>query len=377
MKILLINYEYPPLGGGGGVASANLVNEFVKQGNTVTILTTHFKALKKIEHSPNLSIYRVPVWGRQNKANASLLSMLCFPFSSIWQGIKLCRKTKFDVINTHFAIPTGPTGYLLGKIFKIKNILSIHGADVYDPTRPFYKNPLLRQVVKFILNRADLIVAQSENIKEKTEKIYRPKKKIKIIPLGLIKPKINPEKKEIIDEETFYLITIGRLVERKGTRYLIEAMQGSDKNIKLKIIGDGPEKNNLHNLIKKLKLEDKVEILDDIDNEKKWRYLAQSDCYVISSIHEGFAIVGLEAMHCGLPIIATNFGGQTDYLKENENALLIKPRDSKALHWAINQIYVDHELRLKMRENNLKKIQNYYIEPIAEKYLILFKNAAT
>lgn len=373
MKILLINYEYPPLGGGGGVASANLAEEWAKQGHQVDVLTSHYQDLPKEEimkpriNSGHLRIFRVQVWGRKNKEKASMLSLLSFPINSIIIGIKLCRKNKYNFINTHFAIPSGPTGYVLGKLFKMKNSLYILGADIYDPTRNFHKKYLIKTAIKFILNHANQIVAESNNIKEKAEQIYHPNKPIQLMLIGFKKPSIdlNNIKKEA--HNNFRLVSVGRLVPRKGFDYLIQALPA---DMELVIIGDGPEKEKLQRLAKNKD----VKFLGNISEEKKWQYLINSDCYVLSSLHEGFGIVCQEAMYAGLPIIATNFGGQTDFLKENVNAILIKPKDADSLRWAIEKIYQDQGLRQKQSENNKKNIANYYIEKIAEQYLKLINN---
>jgi glycosyltransferase involved in cell wall biosynthesis len=369
MKILVVNYEYPPIGGGGGVASANLAEEWARQGHQIDVLTSHFQNLPTIEQKKNLTIYRIKVWGRKNKEKASMLSLLSFPINSILFGIKLCKKNKYDLINTHFAIPSGPTGYILGKIFKIKNFLYILGADIYDPTRNFHKKYLINKVIKFILNHADKIIAESNNIKEKAEQIYHPNKKIELVLVGFKKPNINLNQITEEPRNNFRLTSIGRLVPRKGYDYLIPALPS---NIELIIIGDGPEKNKLEKLTKEQNKN--VQFLGNISEEKKWQYLLNSDCYILPSLHEGFGIVCQEAMYAGLPIIATNFGGQTDFLKENTNAILIKPKDINSLRWAIEKMYQDKELRKKLAENNKKDIANYYIEKIAQQYLNLLTN---
>lgn len=338
MRILLINYEYPPFGGGGGVFSQLLTEEWRGQGHGVDVVTSSLR-------------------GKRGKA--SLFSLLIFPLLGFGKGLKLCLKNKYDVINTHFAIPTGPVGFLLGKLFKIKNVLSIHGADIYDPTRKIHNNFLLRPVIKFILNHADLIIAQSKNTRENAIRYYQPKKRIEIIPLGIkipLLPKKQPSK-------IFTIISIGRLVKRKSFEYLVRAIPS---DIKLQIIGTGPEKENL------LKLNPRVEILENILEKEKWQHLVNADLFVLSSLHEGFSLACLEAMAAGLPIIATNIGGQTDFLTE-ENAILIEPKNIQTLKMAITKIKNNQELKNKLSKNNLEKIKQFNIAKIANVYLEVFK----
>lgn len=352
MKILLINYEYPPYGGGGGIFSRDLVEEWKKQGHNVDVLTANFL--------------------RTKKKKTPLINLILFPFFATIKGCLKCLRNKYDVINTHFAVPTGPVGFILSKVFNVKNVLSIHGADIYDPTRKIQQNPLLKPFIKFILNHADYVVAQSKNIKELATKYYEPKKNIEIIPLGLKKIETVRTSRDLsVLNQSFRFISIGRLVPRKGFDYLIKALP---VKAELVLIGSGPEKERLEKLAK---IENKkVFFLGEASQEKKEEELNKADAYALSSLHEGFALVCLEAMAAGLPIVATNFGGQTDYLQENENALLVKPKDAESLRWALTKIMEDNDLRKKLSRNNLRDIEKYSISNAANKYLNLFKHAS-
>lgn len=132
MDILICNYEYPPLGGGGGVVTAQLVDQLAKRHN-VTVLTSQAFDLPKESIEGGARIVRVPVLGRTKKAAGSLPSLLSYVPMAIRRGRALIRENRFDVINTHFAVPTGPAGDALARYGDIPNILSVHGGDLYDP----------------------------------------------------------------------------------------------------------------------------------------------------------------------------------------------------------------------------------------------------
>ncbi len=136
-------------------------------------------------------------------------------------------------------------------------------------------------------------------------RFYKPKREIHIIPLSyepyLFLPKYKSELG--LDANKVYLISIGRIVKRKGFDYLIRSLKLLNENIVLLIIGDGAGINKLIQLVYRLNLHNRVKFLGDVSEELKFQYLANSDLYILSSLHEGFGIVLQEAMQVGLPIV--------------------------------------------------------------------------
>ena len=130
-------------------------------------------------------MHRVKVIGRTELPTATMASLVSFPFFAYRKASQLCKKYSYEFINTHFAVPTGPLGVWISKRFKMKNILSLHGGDIYDPTKKSspHKTWYFRSVVHWVLRHSDVIVAQSSNTKENTEQFYQPNKPIEIIPL--------------------------------------------------------------------------------------------------------------------------------------------------------------------------------------------------
>src|SRR5690606_9318654 len=146
----------PPLGGGGGVVMAALARQLAKR-HEVTVLTSRAQKLPSDSTEADVRILRVPVWFRRQRAVASFASMLAYLPSALIRGSSLLRRRPFDVINTHFVVPTGPVGHCLSRLYGVPNVLSVHGGDLYDPSKRLspHRHAPLRSLVRSLLSRAD------------------------------------------------------------------------------------------------------------------------------------------------------------------------------------------------------------------------------
>jgi len=378
MNILIINYEFPPLGGGGGIFTRDLALELAKNHN-VDVLTSHFRGLKKTESIGGVTVYRVPVLNRRSLYASSALSLLSFPVSGTLGGIHLMRKKKYDIINTQFAVPTGPAGVVLSRLFGVPNILTVQGSDIYNPVRKSspHRYAILRWAVRTVLRNVTKVVASSTDMKYRTEHFYAPEKDITIIPLGLTEPDFSPVNRETLSmhNDRFYAISTGRMAKIKGYDFLIKAtalLKEKGLDIELILVGDGQERAGLEKLSIELGVSDRVKFTGWLSGEKKFRHLSAADLYVLSSIYEAFGLVIPEAMFCGLPVIATNKGGQPDIVKDSRNGILVRPADAEALADSIETLVKDTDRRRTIGAYNREYAKRYSISAIAERYLELF-----
>lgn len=367
MNILLINFEYPPLGGGGGVATAQIAEELATR-NTVHVITTAYKNLPRYSYEHGVHIHRVPVLGRSNMPTASLLSLLTFAPMALMYGMSLTRKHAFDVINAHFIIPSGVPALPIAALRKIPLVVTLIGGDIYDPSKGIspHRHALLRFVIRFIATRSQALTAISHDTKQRAIELHGISQDITVIPIGLVPSSESAMSRQSlgIPDDAFLCVSIGRLVPRKGYRTLLAAWRNIP-NAHLFIIGDGPQKNMLEALIRAYNLTDRVRLLGFVPEEKKHALLRAANAYVSSAQHEGFGIVFLEAMDAGLPIVASNDGGQKDFLTHGRNAFLIPPLDAHMMTQAVVELMHDIKIQQEMSTNNKNDVQQYYISKTA------------
>jgi L-malate glycosyltransferase len=378
MNILMINYEYPPLGGGGGVINKYLAEELSKT-NHITLITTKFTDQKPYEICNDVEVFRVPVCLRNDQNAATLLSMLSFFPASLWRGYRLLTTCRFDLIHSMFVIPSAPSGLILAKMFCIPHILSILGGDIYDPSKRLspHKTILLHALVKKILMNADKVVGMSLDIIERATTYYNISRKIELIPHSIKRPLFAPKTREALgySPDDILLITVGRLIPRKGVHDLIYAIQSQHENVKLLIIGDGPERQKLQELAASLRVSDRICFLGYVSEETKFQILNIADIYVSATCHEGFGLVFLEAMAVGLPIISYDNGGHVDFLSDNQSGFLVRLGDLRALIQRIKVLSEAADLRRRMGQWNRQRVEDYYISRCAAKYQALYEAA--
>lgn len=380
LRILTINYEYPPVGGGGGFICRNVMEELAELGHQIAVITSHYNDLPKYEKHNNVDIHRVPVILRTKQDVASLPSLLSYVPSCILETIKILRTQKFDVINTHFAIPSGPAGHFISNKFKIPNVLSIYGGDIYDPTKFLspHKSFGLKQTVRRMLNSADKIISDSTDIERYARRYYGIEKDITVIPPG-VKPYKGNEKTRTelgLPRDKIILSTLGRLVERKNNSELLEIMSKINKNNRyhLVIMGEGPDRVNLERKIQDLNLQGDVTLTGRV-GEEKFQYLSASDIYVSTAIHEGFGLVFLEAMESGLPVISYDNGGQVDFLKNSKTGFLVNLGNNEIFCNRLIEMIESEQMRKKMSHYNKNYIKEFYIQNCAKKHLSVLQNA--
>lgn len=301
MKLLFITRKFPPSVGGMETLSAALANEFPKLVDTTVI-----------------------AWGH---------SQVYLPFFILFTFVKclfLIPSKKITHIHLGDAL-LSPLGLLLKKIYPIKCSVSVHGLDVtFSPK--IYQN-----IISYSLPRLDKIICVSKATLKECLKRGVPKEKTTVIPNG-IDPEAYKVEATMAELENIagltlkgkkVLLTVGRLIPRKGVYWFIKNVfpKLNDKYIYL-IVGVGPEKEKIENLIYELKLERRVILLGRISNRKLRIVYNTSDAFIMPNIKikndmEGFGIVALEANSAGLPVIASATEGIKDVVVDGKNGFLM------------------------------------------------------
>ena len=146
-----------------------------------------------------------------------------------------------------------------------------------------------------------------------------------------------------------------------------------DDKVHLYILGDGPEKSDLAKRVAYHNLSSNVHFAGFVTEQEKFLYLKNCNAYIMTSLHEGFGIVFMEAMHSALPIISTNHGGQTDFLFEGKNALILNVGDVSKCAESIKRLKSDKKLYKQLSDNNKKDIKKFYAPNVAGQYEKIFE----
>lgn len=316
---LLVNYEYPGVTtncGGGGRVTELLLEELSDRGSDPTLVT--------------------------DVADGHYAT---FPFRIYRDLAKKIEHTKPELLHGHFSLPSSLPLPRLARKHDIPLVVSVMGADVYDPTRFDAIRPLADRANSFIFDEADRIVAPSTDMLERMPDQYRPK--TEVVHYG-----INPSDWEFRDREqpsAPEILTVARLVDRKNLRTAVQAVEDLRSDgipATYRIVGTGPNKQALNDLAADREwltisgyVEDIQESYDD------------ADVFFLPSDHEAFGMVFLEALACGLPVVTSNVGGQTDIVTHDvgTTAMPDDPWKLKTALWAVIDDYERYQRKTRDR----------------------------
>lgn len=246
------------------------------------------------------------------------------------------------------------------KLFSNKPVCCVlHGLDIT------WGNPLYQKLwVSFFFKKIDHFIAVSHSTKTIAINAGIPEEKIHFIANGVEQSSFKASSKEDLHqrlnielEKKFILLSLGRLIERKGVYWFIEnVFTQLPEHLIYLVAGDGPEKERIQTLIKKLKLEQKVYLLGSVDGQLKESLFTHCDVFIQPNIPvkndvEGFGITQLEAGLCGLPSISSNLEGIKDAIQEGKNGWLVEPLDIDAYVKTI----LEKEVLLEQQKTKIKK----------------------
>jgi glycosyltransferase involved in cell wall biosynthesis len=368
MKILMLCYEYPPIGGGGAKVVHGLTSELVKKGHKVDLVTMGYKNLPKYEKKENLNIYRVQcVRLRSNICTPP--EMVTYLLAAIPLMLRLCKQNNYDINHTHFIYPDGILAYIINKLTGLPYVVTAHGSDVpgYNPDRFKILHKLLTPLWRIITSKAEKIIIPSNSLDNLVKKATTDIQTT-VIPNG-----INLNKFSANGKKENKILVVGRMFERKGIQYFIHALSGLNHNFTVNIVGEGPYLNNLKKLTKDSP--SNINFLGFLDNnsEELQRLYESSKIFVMPSESENFPIVLLEAMTAGLAIITTNDTGCTEVV--GDSALLINSKDSGAIKDALLKLINDPNLRTRLGKAARKRAEeNFSWENVVIKHINLYSS---
>ena len=247
---------------------------------------------------------------------------------------RIQREFDFDIIDAHYVYPDGLAAVLLGWVFRRPVVVSARGSDINQNVQL----PLIRRLLQFTLRRADKVISVCMALKQAMEELGVPAEKIQVVPNGVDVSKFYPVSKEAarkqlrIPLEKKIAVSVGSLITRKGFDLLLKAVKALTvdhgfEDLNLIIVGEGPCRKEIENLIASLNLTNKVRLAGAVGHEELRLWYSAADLSCLTSSHEGWPNVILESMACGVPVVATNTWGVPEIVTSDKVGLLTERRE--------------------------------------------------
>jgi glycosyltransferase involved in cell wall biosynthesis len=376
-RILLLNYEYPPLGGGAGNATANLARELAGLGHEIRVITAAFGDLPRRERVDGFEVRRIPAV-RRHADHCSPLEMLSFLASAMVALPVLARSWRPDACIAFFGIPCGPAAWLLKVLCGVPYVVSLRGGDVpgFQPYDLAAYHRLTAPLIRFLWNQAAHVVANSRGLAALAAKSAGATP-IALIPNGVDAARFTPTE-EASREGPVRFVFVGRLVRQKGLDVLLEALSRLPRQacFEVAIIGDGPLKAELTAMAARLSLVEVVRFLGWVSRADMPEVLRRADAFVFPSRDEGMPNAVLEAMASGLAVAATAIAGNEELVEDGRTGFLVPPEDVAALAEVLTRLAGDRNLCWRLgRAGREKVVRDYSWRAVAEAYAALCRPA--
>jgi len=276
--------------------------------------------------------------------------------------LNILQRKKYDVIYNSSMGPFYTNSLLSILLCKLKDVSYLNewlGSDLL-----IYDNIIRKVIKRLVLSNSSINLVQSKYMYKKAKKISKNSlvfvNPTMGVDLNKFRPKYNGNSNS--KREGVNILFVGRLHPVKGLDYLIDAFVSINEKYpktKLNIVGDGELKNKLERKVKTLGIKRNVNFYGHVPHDELVNYYQNADLFVLPSLSEGLGHVLLEAMACGLPLIATDVAGPKELVDERKGGFLVSPKKSESIKEAIEMFIEKKTLLRKMGSYNIKKVKKY------------------
>lgn len=365
MRILTLNYEHPPLGGGGGRLAAKVASGLVRRGHAVRIVTGGMPHLPRESIEEGVEVRRLRSL-RRREDTCSVPEMAAWVLRAIPAAIAEARRWKPGVIHAHFAVPTGAVAWAVHKVTGIPYVLTAHLGDVPGGV-PEQTGNLFRRVKPFtdpIWRAAAATTAVSSFVAGLVEKAYG------IHPRVILNGMTLPHPHPVVPSNVPRLLFVGRMSVQKDPVTAVRALSLlRDLPWSCVMIGEGPLAASVRSEIARAGLQDRISLRGWASSEEVSSAMRESEILLIPSLSEGLPMVAVEALANGLALAGSNIGGLADVLKEGVNGssfdLDAGPEGFAA---SLLPLLSDPELLAACRLASRAKARCFDLEPVLSQY---------
>ena len=371
--ILVVTTVYPhEVGGRDGSFVREVILRLQPSGAKFTVFAPAYEACKshvldgikvyRFRYCPKRfeNLVRDGAPSKIQKQPLNLIPAALYILLGTWQLFWVCWKEKPDLLHINWPFPHGLMAFPASKLLGIPMVFTCHGTELLLAR----KFGFVADILRWLLPMTGGVTANSCFTQGLIRELYDGS--VSVIPYGLtVEPK--PSKKRLPGEIP-RLLFVGRLVERKGLKYLLEALCLilAKQPARLRVVGKGDRQAEFEAYCQELGLENAVDFLGFIGKEELAQEYACCDIFILPSIvdskgeTEGLGIVTIEALAHGKPVVASAVGGIVDVIDSPTTGLLVPEKDPAALAEAILQLLSDPDLAEAMGRRGLKDVQDRF-----------------
>ena len=395
MRILVLASTYPL---GPQDSTPGFVHELCRRlavkGHQVFVLTPHMPGAPTIQILDGVHVHRyrycpealeqlVGPGGVMSRLRQRRWRLLLVPFLLVamaWNYITTCRRRRIELVHAHWLIPQGLVAAAMRPFTgNLPLVCTAHGGDLFA-----LRGPRFRSLRRLIVARANVVALVSNYMRDVLASEGVASNKLEVAPMGVdLLERFVPDPQ--IARNANLLVFVGRLVEKKGVRHLLDAfaeIRHRHVNAQLRIIGDGPERAALERQADVLGIRTNVEFLGARPSDALPAQYSEAAIAVVPSVidrggdQEGLGLVTIEAAGCGCALVVSDLDAIRDVVSDKVTALVTKAGDHSSLAMAIDRLLDDPALRERLADaakNHVRATFDWTV--VTERYESLFQRA--